>query len=246
MEIKEIAAIILAAGKGERMRSELPKVLHPVMGKPMIKYVIDSLKSAQIKDIYAVVGYKGEQVINSVGDGIKYVWQHEQLGTGHAVMQAEDTLDGFSGNLLIACGDVPFIKPKTFKRLIDESEKDNVKAVILTMELNDPTGYGRIIKAGSGDFLRIVEEKDASTEEKKVTEVNSGTYVFDKEFLFKGLKIVNRDNAQGEYYLPDALNFILEAGYSVRTVLLEDPFEGTGVNSQEDLKRVELIYKNKP
>jgi UDP-N-acetylglucosamine pyrophosphorylase len=237
--IKDIAAVVLAAGKGTRMDSDLPKVIHNLRNKPLILHVIDNLHSAGISDIVAVVGYKGEMVVDVIGPGVKHVWQHEQLGTGHAVMQAENALTGFQGTLILACGDVPLIRPSTFRRLIDESSADSVGAVVLTMIVDKPTGYGRILRDEKGAFLRIVEEKDASPEEKTIREVNTGTYAFDKEFLFQGLKKINRNNAQGEYYLPDALNHVLSTGYAVKTVVLDDPLEGSGINTRDDLHAVE-------
>ena len=221
------------------MNSDLPKVLHPFLGKPLILHVLDNLERAGVTDIFVVVGYRGELVIEAVGDRAKPVWQHEQLGTGHAVMQAEDALDGFTGKVIIACGDVPLIRPETYRSLVAEFKKENVRAVVLTMTLENPHGYGRIIKDGAGSFMRIVEEKDASPEEKKIREVNSGTYVFDKEFLFEGLRHINTDNAQGEYYLPDALLHISASGFRVSTVLMADPVEGSGVNTIEELRRLE-------
>ncbi len=225
------------------MKSDLPKVLHPLNGKPLISYVIENLKLSGIDRITVIVGYRGQQVIDTIGDSVSFVWQHEQLGTGHAVMQAEESLKDYDGSILIACGDVPLIRPETFRKLADLISNDDVKAVVLTMEPEDPAGYGRIVKDESGAFRRIVEEKDASPEEKKIGEVNSGTYIFNSSFLFRGLKEVNTDNAQGEYYLPDALQFILKSGQSVETLLLDDSIEGSGINSKEELKYLEEYIK---
>ena len=225
------------------MNSELPKVLHSLDGKPLVKHVISSLQSAGVGDIIVVVGYKGDQVAEVLPSGVRHVWQYEQLGTGHAVMQAEEALEGFSGRVIVACGDVPLMKGSTFMRLIEESGEEGTKAVVLTMELENPTGYGRIMKDGNGSFRKIVEEKDASPEERLVKEVNTGTYVFDKDFLFEGLRRVDRNNAQGEYYLPDALDYILDSGYKVKTVILEDPVEGSGINTRDELLRLEEYFK---
>ncbi len=228
------------------MKSDLPKVLHPLNGKPLISYVIKNLQQSGIDRITVIVGYKGQQVIDTIGDSVSFVWQHEQLGTGHAVMQAEELFKEHEGSILIACGDVPLIRPETFGELIEKITVSDVKAVVLTMEPDDPTGYGRIVKDRNGIFQRIVEEKDASPEEKEIREVNSGTYIFNSSFLFRGLKEVDTDNAQGEYYLPDALQFILNSGKRVETLLLDDPVEGSGINSREELKKLEeYINKNK-
>ncbi len=226
------------------MKSNIPKVLHPLLGKTLLQHVIDNLHSSGIDDIIVVVGYKGDMVIETIGDSVDYVWQREQLGTGHAVMQAEEALVDFDGSVLVACGDVPQIRPETFKRMIEDSEEENTRAVVLTMIQENPTGYGRIIKDGLGNFVKIVEEKDASPEEKQEKEVNTGTYVLDKKSLFTILKSVGKDNAQGEYYLTDVLHNIKSSGYSVKNVALKDPLEGVGINSREDLERLEEYLKD--
>ncbi len=224
------------------MKSELPKVLHPLCGKPLIEYVINSLKSANVNETVVVVGYRGDEVVNSLGNRVDYVWQHEQLGTGHAVMQAEEYYRNFPGNVIVTCGDVPLLKPETFEALAGEADNDNVGAVVLTMNLENPTGYGRIVRNGQV-FERIVEEKDASDDEKKITEVNSGTYIFKSELLFSFLKMINTENAQGEYYLPDVLTVILKNGYKVKTVLLKNSVEATGINTREELEKLEEYIK---
>lgn len=236
---------MLAGGKGVRMKSDLPKVLQPFLGRPLIAHVLDNIEKAGVSDIYVVVGYRGEMVIDAIGGRAKTVWQREQLGTGHAVMQAEEALAGFSGRVIIACGDVPLIRPETFRALIDESDRDDVKAVVLTMIPATPRGYGRIVKDGKGRFERIVEERDATDEIRKIPEVNSGTYIFDAPFLFEGLRRINTDNAQGEYYLPDALQYVRSSGYQVKTLLMNDPVEGSGVNTVEELQRLEEYCKTK-
>jgi UDP-N-acetylglucosamine diphosphorylase/glucosamine-1-phosphate N-acetyltransferase len=221
------------------MKSDLPKVLHTFLGKPLIVHVLDNLLKAGVSDILVVVGYRGEMVIDAIAGRAGHVWQREQLGTGHAVMQAESALAGFDGKVIIACGDVPLIRPETFSALVAESERNNVKAVVLTMMLENPHGYGRVIKDAAGRFERIVEEKDAGADEKKIREVNSGTYVFDKKLLFEGLRHINTNNAQGEYYLPDALQHVRTSGFTVGTMLMQDPVEGSGVNTSEELQRLE-------
>lgn len=220
------------------MKSDLPKVLHPLCGKSLIEYVVDSLNSAGIDDILVVIGYKGDEVKVKLGDRVNYVWQYEQLGTGHAVMQAEEYFRGYEGNVIIACGDVPLIKPETFQHLIHSMEDGITGAVVLTMIQDNPTGYGRIVKSGD-KFIRIVEEKDASDEQRKIKEVNSGTYIFRSKYLFDGLKRINTENAQGEYYLPDALNYIISAGFDVKTIPMKDAIEGRGINTREELLSLE-------
>jgi len=220
------------------MKSELPKVLHPLCGKPLIGYVVDSLKTAGIDDIVVVVGYRGNDVIDYLDNRVRFAWQHEQLGTGHAVMQAESIFSGFEGSIIVACGDVPLIRPETFRALMRESQKANTGAVVLTMVQDNPAGYGRIVKE-NGDFVRIVEEKDATDEERKITEVNSGTYIFNGRLLFEGLRRVTTNNAQNEYYLPDALEYILKSGFRVGTLKLADPVEGKGINTRDELISLE-------
>lgn len=226
------------------MKSDLPKVLHPLCGKSLIEHVVDSLNSAGIDDILVVVGYRGNEVIDKLGSRTNYVWQHEQLGTGHAVMQAEDYFRNYEGNVIVACGDVPLIKPETFRELIESAEENGTGAAVLTMIQDNPSGYGRIVKE-NGKFIRIVEEKDADEEQKKIKEVNSGTYIFKSRYLFEGLKRINTENAQGEYYLPDALNYIISAGLSVKTIPMKDSIEGRGINTREELLSLEQYVSKK-
>ncbi len=225
------------------MQSDLPKVLHPLAGKPLVLHVIQSIREAGIDDIILVVGFKGNLVADAAGPSVRIAWQHEQRGTGHAVMQAEPMLGGFSGLVLVACGDVPLIRPATLRDMIHEAEKPGVKAVVLTMSPENPFGYGRIMKNSGGDLIGIVEEKDASPEQKLVREVNTGTYIFHSEFLFDGLKTITTNNAQGEYYLPDVLGFIRSSGGVVRTVHLADAIEGSGINSPAELERLERFVQ---
>jgi UDP-N-acetylglucosamine diphosphorylase/glucosamine-1-phosphate N-acetyltransferase len=225
------------------MNSDLPKVLQPFMGKPLIVHVLDNLEKAGVTDIYVIVGYRGELVIDVVKDRARPVWQRQQLGTGHAVMQAEDALDGFFGRVIIACGDVPLVRAETYQSLMSDSEDPGCKAVVLTMELDNPAGYGRVIKDSSGSIIRIVEEKDSSPEERKIREVNTGIYIFDKRLLFEGLRGITTDNAQGEFYLPDALRYIRSSCFTVKTRLLENSREGSGVNTKRELEELEEYYK---
>ncbi len=239
----KVKGLILAAGKGVRMKSDIPKVLHQLAGKPLVMHVVDNLKLAGIEDIIVVVGYRGEMVEEAIGSCVKTVWQREQLGTGHAVMQTEGALKGFDGGVIIACGDVPLMKPETFRILVREGAEERVKAIVVTMRLDNPYGYGRIIKDEKGYIARIIEEKDASDEEKKITEVNTGTYYFDAKLLFEGLATVGTDNAQKEYYLPDVIQYIRKKGFIVKALLLENALEGAGINSREELQRIESQIK---
>ena len=226
--------------------SDLPKVLQPLCGRPLIHYVVESLKNSGIREIIVVVGYRGDDVKKALAvSGVSFVWQREQLGTGHAVMQAESELKNHHGRVIIACGDVPLIRPETFSGLVRDSLGEGVKAVVLTMKPGNPAGYGRIVRDGGGNFTGIVEEKDASPQEKLIGEVNSGTYIFNTELLFKGLKTINTDNAQKEYYLPDALRYVLKSGYTVKTLLLENPVEGSGVNTRDELMALEKYINDR-
>ncbi|MCL1834257.1 MAG: sugar phosphate nucleotidyltransferase [Leptospirales bacterium] len=220
------------------MKSDIPKVLHPLCGKSLIEHVVDNLNLAGVDDILVVVGYRGEEVIDRLGSRVNYAWQHEQLGTGHAVMQAEEYFKNYNGDIIVACGDVPLIKPETFKNLMALAGDDKTGAVVLTMIQDNPAGYGRIVKENKR-FARIVEEKDANDEERKIREVNSGTYIFKDKYLFEGLKRINTKNAQGEYYLPDVLNYILSAGLNVEIEQLSDSIEGSGINTKEELVSLE-------
>lgn len=221
------------------MKSELPKVLHNLLGKPLITHVIDNIRSTGVEDVIAVVGYKGEDVKARMGESVTCVWQHEQLGTGHAVLQARDSFKDFKGSVIVACGDAPLISSHSFRLLI-ESMSDGVGAVVLTMEKDDPKGYGRIVRNKEGNFSKIVEEKDADSDVKMIQEVNSGTYIFKADLLLSGLESIGNDNAQKEYYLPDVLGYVLSKGFSVKTVILGDPFEGSGINSREELEAIEM------
>ena len=227
------------------MQSELPKVLHPLLGKPLIQHVIDNIRQSGIEKITVVVGYKGDDVMKEIGSAVSYAWQKEQLGTGHAVLQTEDFLQGFTGRVVVACGDAPLISDKSFSDLVSQMDNSGVKASVLTMIQDNPTGYGRMLKDAQGHLIRIVEEKDATAEQKAIKEVNSGTYVFDAELLFEGLKNIGNDNAQKEYYLPDVLKYLISRNYAVTTMPLSDPFEGSGINSREELAIIEEALKKR-
>ena len=231
-------AIVLAAGKGTRMDSDLPKVLHPLCGRPLISHVIDNIRSAGINDITVVIGYQGEKVINILSNTVSYAWQKEQLGTGHAVLQAEEYFTGYTGDLIIACGDVPLIKSTTFSTMISKLN-GGIKGAVLTMIPESPKGYGRIVHSDADMVDRIVEEKDATDDERFIKEVNSGTYAFNSPLLFEALKRIGNSNAQNEYYLPDVVKYINLKGYAVVSSLLDDPIEGSGVNTIAELKKLE-------
>jgi bifunctional UDP-N-acetylglucosamine pyrophosphorylase / glucosamine-1-phosphate N-acetyltransferase len=238
-------AVILAAGQGTRMKSKLYKVLHPVCGKPMVQHVVEQISSLQMKQMVAVVGHGAEKVQEQLGDHIQYVLQEEQLGTAHAVMQAEEVLANEEGVTLVVCGDTPLITSETMDKLIAEHESLGAKATILTAKPEDPTGYGRIIRNSEGTVERNVEHKDATEEERKVTEINTGTYCFDNKALFDALKKVNNDNVQGEYYLPDVIEILKDAGEVVAAYQTPDFNETLGVNDRVALSKAESFMKKR-
>lgn len=242
-----IKAVILAAGKGTRMKSELPKVIHEAMGKPMVKYSIEAAMEAgaEASDICLVVGHKAELVKKAVGDSVTYVLQKEQLGTGHAVKCASDFI-GKEGLTMVLCGDTPLITGKTLKKLVETHIAGGNAITVLTARVDDPTGYGRIIKDTWGKFVKIVEQKDATLEEQRVDEINSGMYIFDSAILNEALSKLTNDNAQGEYYLTDTIEIVKSEGLGeVSTMIIDDVDEIKGVNSPEQLKEAEEILKKR-
>ena len=239
----QTAAIVLAAGAGTRMKSDKPKVAHEVLGKPLVNWVLDAAEEAGIERLVTVVGHKREQVIPLVEDRAEIVVQEEQRGTAHAVLSCSDALADFEGSLLVLSGDCPLITSETMRALIDMRESNDAAVVVLTMEMPDPTGYGRIIREADGSVARIVEQKDASPEEAAVTECNSGFYCFDAKALFEALGQVGSDNAQGEFYLTDVLEISRNAGRAVLALPAKDPNECLGINTREQLAAVEEIAR---
>ncbi|SDN57085.1 UDP-N-acetylglucosamine pyrophosphorylase [Fictibacillus solisalsi] len=238
-------AVVLAAGQGTRMKSSLYKVLHPVCGKPMVQHVVDQISQLNMKKIVTVVGHGAEKVKDQLGDASEYVLQEEQLGTAHAVMQAEETLSNEEGITLVVCGDTPLITAETMQKLIDEHQAADAKVSILTAKAEDPAGYGRVLRNGSGTVERIVEHKDATDEEKLVQEINTGTYCFDNKALFEALSSVNNDNSQGEYYLPDVIEIIQKQGETVAAYQTPSFDETLGVNDRVALSQAEKTMKKR-
>ncbi|WP_444685768.1 bifunctional UDP-N-acetylglucosamine diphosphorylase/glucosamine-1-phosphate N-acetyltransferase GlmU [Alkalicoccus luteus] len=238
-------AVVLAAGKGTRMKSSLYKVLHPVGGKPMVQHVTDQLQQCGLEKMVTVVGHGADTVKEQLGSVTDYVLQAEQLGTGHAVMQAEEQLGGKSGTTLVVCGDTPLLTAETLQNLLGSHESKQAKATILTAHAENPAGYGRVIRDGAGKVVKIVEQKDASEEEKQVQEINTGTYCFDNEALFDTLRRVGNDNAQGEYYLPDVIEILQEQGEPVFAHQSSDFHETMGVNDRVALSQAETHLKKR-
>ncbi|EYE87891.1 N-acetylglucosamine-1-phosphate uridyltransferase [Fervidicella metallireducens AeB] len=236
--------IILAAGEGKRMKSKLPKVLHEVCGKSMVGHVIDAVVSSGVDDFIVVVGHKAEIVKTHLGDTIKTAYQDRQLGTGHAVMCCEDFLRDKEGTVIILAGDAPLITSDTISKVFEFHNSNNFSATILTGDTDYPDGFGRIIRDASGEVERIVEHKDATEEERKVKEVNSGTYCFNIKHLLEALKNINNNNAQGEYYLTDAIEILKKSGKKVGA-FKADFNEFMGVNSRVQLADANEVMRRR-
>lgn len=235
--MNHLATIILAAGKGTRMKSDLTKVLHPLLGSPMLSYTIDlSLNEVKSERTIVVVGHQADQIEKRFGDPrIEFVRQEEQLGTGHAVLQALPLLHGFTGTVLILCGDVPLVKAETLRSFIETFSRNDSTLAALTAVVKDPTGYGRIIRDSEGWLERIVEEKDASEEERLTREINTGIYCVKASFLKEGLKEIGKENAQGEYYLTDLVKVARQRDWRCSAHMVADPVEVMGINTRVDL-----------
>jgi bifunctional UDP-N-acetylglucosamine pyrophosphorylase/glucosamine-1-phosphate N-acetyltransferase len=238
-------ALILAAGKGKRMKSDLPKVLHKLNGRYIVEYVIDAARQAGLEWQILVIGHQAEKVKKALsGLGVGFALQAEQLGTGHAVMMAEPLLDDFRGDLVVLCGDMPLVKPRTIRRLVEERHRLGAAAVVLAAILDDPSKYGRIVRGKKGLLKAIVEYRDADNEVRGIKEVNTGAYCFDWEKLRPVLSNLRDDNDQREYYLTDSVSILVGRGETVGAIVAEDPNEGFGINSASELEMVENIIKN--
>lgn len=230
-----LAAVILAAGKGTRMKSDLPKVLHGVCGIPMVSHVLNAAREAGSENIIVVVGFGGDQVAGAMDGRVEIVFQHDQLGTAHALHQAATFLGGFDGDILVLCGDTPLVSAQSLKKMTAVHRESGACATVLTAQLDNPSGYGRIIRDGDGRLLKIVEQKDACPEELQAKEINTGIYCFRAEGLFQSLALLKPDNAQGEYYLPDLIGLYKGQGKRVAAVSGADPVEIMGVNDRSQL-----------
>ncbi|GIU82309.1 MAG: UDP-N-acetylglucosamine diphosphorylase/glucosamine-1-phosphate N-acetyltransferase [Acidobacteria bacterium] len=257
MEVSHIQSnlniLILAAGLGTRMRSKVAKVLHRLGGRPMINYVCQTAMALMPEKIYVVIGYQGEEVKGAIlkeldESLVEFIWQEEQLGTGHAVNTARKFFEGKDTTILVLSGDVPLIRPTTLAALIQKHRTHRGKGAactILTVKLDDPTGYGRIVRDETGLFSRIVEQRDASEEEKQIKEINTGIYCFNSTKLFEALSKVGNENAQKEYYLTDVPHILIEAGESVALYQHNDPKEVAGVNNRMELAEMERILQRR-
>ena len=240
MSVPPFTAVILAAGLGKRMNSDLPKVLHPALGRPLLHHVLDQLDPLKPTLTVVVVGHRAPLVRDSLrGREVAFAEQVPQLGTGHAVQMAWPALESGPGTLLVLAGDMPLIRTATLRRLLERHAREGNAVTFLSGLLEDPAGYGRVIRDAKDEFVKIVEERDATPEEKAVAEVNSGIYCFIRDALQEALGFLRADNRQQEYYLTDTLSFIRDRGGRIGVERASDSRELFGVNNPEQLAMVE-------
>jgi len=249
MNTKELAVVIMAAGKGTRMKNpDVAKVMYTIADRPMVEYVIETALHLRAHRIVVVVGWQKQSVIDRLAktfDSVVCVEQAPQLGTGHAVMQAEPALNGFAGDVLVLSGDVPLLTYRTTASLIDVHRSTNAIATVLTAMLDQPTGYGRVLRDSTDHVVGIVEEKDATAEQKQIKEINSGIYVFDRHALFEGLKHITPLNAQKEYYLTDVFQHFWRNNLPVRAVQANEASEIRGINTLEQLEEARGVLEGR-
>ena len=236
----DVIAIVMAAGKGTRMKSKKSKLVQKIYGKEIVKRAVENAEKAGVNNIVAVVGYMKEEVMAVLGNSVQYAVQEEMLGTGHAVMQASKYLEGKKGKVLELNGDVPLLRPETLNRLLNKSIENKECATLLTAIYDNPKGYGRIVRDEGGNIEAIVEEKDTNDEQKEIKEINAGIYCFDIEALLEALKEIKPNNAQGEYYITDVISIMNAKGLKTGAVIVEDNTEILGVN---DRVQLELLTK---
>ena len=234
----DLHAVVLAAGKGTRMKSDKAKVLHELGGRSLLRHVLDALAPLGPASTVVIVGHQAEAVAaESTGPGVTTALQAEQLGTGHAVDMARDALEGHDGLTLVLCGDVPLLRTRTIEALVRTTREAKAAATVLTAIAEDPTGYGRIVRDGDGKVTAIVEHKDATDTQRAIREYNTGTWCFDNAKLWSVLSWLDRDNAQGEYYLTDVVELLVGDGETVAASVCEDEREVQGINTVDDLER---------
>ncbi|UCF06726.1 MAG: NTP transferase domain-containing protein [bacterium] len=237
---RNLVALVLAAGEGTRMKSPLAKVLHTVCGRPMIRYVLDTVRSISPARILVVVGHQADAVREELtGEAVEFVIQTERLGTGHAVMMAEPALRGYSGTIIALNGDTPLLKPATLDGLLQFHWDRAASATVLSALLDDPQGYGRIVRDDSGRLLRIVEHRDATEAQRSINEINSGIFCFESDELFETLPKLSRRNVQGEYYITDVIELLREQGAPVAIYRSEQKEEVLGINDTGQLEAAE-------
>ena len=240
-----ILAIILSAGEGKRMKSENSKVLHKVCGKSMIECVRDAVKMAGISNIVAVVGHKKEQVKEQLKNSVKYAIQETQKGTGHAVKMAEEYITNKDGHVLVLCGDTPLITPETIKNTIKFHKENDFAVTIISAKMDNPFGYGRIVRDENNQVVKIVEQKDTTNKQAEIKEVNSGMYCFKTSCLLSALKELNTNNSQGEYYLTDTIEILIKKGEKAGAIEVLDNDEILGINNRVQLEKANQIMKKK-
>jgi len=240
----DIVGMVLAAGQGTRMKSQMPKVLHQLAGKPMVSYIIDAAKGAGVHRFFCVVGKNRSQIVEVLGEDVEYVVQEEQLGTGHALLQTADSLATVSSEFaLVLYGDTPLLTSDILEELIAMHIKSQAVATVLSVELTDPSGYGRIVRDGTK--MSIVEDSDVDEEQRRITEVNSGIYVFNKGLMLKYLPQISADNEQQEYYLVDIFSLLQDDGYPVYVHKIDDDSAIRGVNDRSQLAKAEAIIRQR-
>lgn len=247
MSTPRIAAVILAAGKGTRLKSDLPKVLHEVCGRPMLAWVLDACREAGIETRICVVGHGMQRVLDAFEDepGVEWVEQAEQLGTGHAVMVCREKLAGRFDHAVICCGDGPLVRPQTLRTLLERHLEAEAVLTLATAELDDPTGYGRILRDEAGRLVGIVEERDCTDAQRAIREINPSYYAFRVPELFEALERIDNNNAKGEYYLTDTVGVLISLGRTVQAVTAVPAEDVLGINSRRDLARVNAIMRDR-
>ena len=237
----------MAAGISSRMNADIPKVLHQVCGRPMLSYVLDACRRAGVVKIYVVVGYGGQHVKETFSTDSDIIWvnQQQQKGTAHAVLCCKQYLADFDGQTLVLCGDGPLVRPQTLKTLIETYRAEKPALVLATATLDDPTGYGRIIRNENGNITGIVEHNDCTDEQLRISEINPSYYLFNNKILFEAIQKVKPDNVKKEYYLTDALSIIIAAGHKVTAIPAVRPEEAMGINDRAQLDRVNKIMRQR-
>ncbi len=245
--MRDVSAIVLGAGKSTRMGGDLPKVLHPLCGRPMLDYVLEACYEVGVEKIKVVVGHQKDRIIEAFGrdERIEWVEQSPQLGTGHAVMVCEQSLQQFDGDVLVIAGDMPLVRGKTLRRLLEVHRSAGAVVSLASSQLDDPTGYGRIVRDGRDRFVGIVEDHDCTEQQRGIREVNISYYCFDSRALFRTLQRVKPDNAKGEYYITDVVRLLVADGG--QSAILPDvpPEDALGVNSPEQLRMVERVMRQR-
>lgn len=247
LDLKPLASVILAAGDGKRLKSERPKALHEVCGHPMLYHVLKLAGQADATRHVIVIGYEGDQIRQAFGNrsDVEFAEQKERLGTGHAMMMTREAFKDYKGDILVLAGDTPLITAGTLKRLVEWHRHQEAAVTLLTAEMEDPTGYGRILRYEDNRVQGIIEEKDANRYERAIKEINTGTYCFDAGHLFESLGKITQENVQNEYYLTDCIRILVDEGYRVEGVLTENSTEAIGVNTRVQLAQSENILRQR-